>query len=512
MADTSRSRQTSALANPVLVGAMTVLVAMVAVFLAYNANQGLPFVPTRQLKVNVGSGSDLVVGNEVREGGFRIGLVSELKPIKLRSGQVAAQLTLQLNQAEGQVPLNSTVAVRPRSLLGLKYVDLHKGTARRAYADGGTMPITRTTVPVQFEDLNTAFNPPTRKAIQTNLVGFGNTLAGRGSALNDTFASLPRLLGYLRPVAAYLSAPRTQLTRLFNSREGFMGAVSPVAKTNAQLFTDMATTFAAIGHSPSDLENTIRLSPSTERVSTQSLKVQQPFLVDLANLGTNLAPATAELHRALPIINPAIEVGTKTLARTPSLNANLQQVMNALKNLSQAPGTNVAINALTGTVTTLNPMVRYLGPYQTVCDYWNYFWTYLSDAFSEQTSFGFAQRALVNNANSAQPNNVGQQGAIAPVNGGGSDSAQGGGNEFYHGQAYGAAVSTSGAADCETGQRGFPLRLNHLDPQNRNLGTDTHTPGLQGPTFAGRTKVPAGETFTRAPTTGPMVASIPGNN
>jgi virulence factor Mce-like protein len=512
MADAPRSRQTSALANPVLVGAMTVLVVLVAVFLAYNANQGLPFVPTRELKVNIASGSDLVVGNEVREGGYRIGLVSALKPITLPSGQIAAQLTLQLNQGEGQVPVNSTAEIRPRSVLGLKFVDLHKGTATKYFADGGTMPITHTSVPVQFEDINTAFNGPTRKAIDNNLVGFGNTLAARGSALNDTFASLPRLLLYLRPVAAYLSNPTTELTRFLRSLESFMGAVSPVAQINAHLFTDMATTFAAISHSPSDLEATIRESPSTEAVSTQSLKVQQPFLVDLANLGTHLAPATAELHAALPVINPAIEIGTKTLARTPSLNANLQQVMNALNNLAQAPGTNVAINALTGTVTTLNPMVKYLGPYQTVCDYWNYFWTYLSDTFSEQTSFGFSQRALLNTANSAQTNNLGQQGATAPVNGGGSDSTTSGGNEFAHGQPYGAAVSTTGAADCETGQRGFPKKLNYYDPQGRNLATDVHTPGLQGPTFAGRTHVPAGETFTRAPTTGPQVPSVPGNN
>ena len=53
---------------------MTVLVIMVAVFLAYNANNGLPFVPTKQLKVDIASGSDLVIGNEVREGGFRVGL------------------------------------------------------------------------------------------------------------------------------------------------------------------------------------------------------------------------------------------------------------------------------------------------------------------------------------------------------------------------------------------------------------------------------------------------------
>jgi hypothetical protein len=42
----SRRQAPSALANPVLVGAMTVLVILVAVFLAYNANNGLPFVPT----------------------------------------------------------------------------------------------------------------------------------------------------------------------------------------------------------------------------------------------------------------------------------------------------------------------------------------------------------------------------------------------------------------------------------------------------------------------------------
>ena len=107
----------SAFSNPVLVGAMTLLVAMVAVFLSYNANNGLPFVPTRELKMDIASGSDLVAGNEVREGGFRIGLVQQLKPIQLKSGQIAAQLTLQLQKAYGNVPVNSTAAIRPRSAL-----------------------------------------------------------------------------------------------------------------------------------------------------------------------------------------------------------------------------------------------------------------------------------------------------------------------------------------------------------------------------------------------------------
>jgi virulence factor Mce-like protein len=506
-----RSSRQSPFSNPVLVGAMTVLVILVAVFLAYNANNGLPFVPTRELKLDIASGSDLVAGNEVREGGFRIGLVQTLTPIELPTGQVAAQLTLQLDKAYGNVPIDSTAAIRPRSLLGLKYVDLHKGTSKRLFEDGATMPITQTRVPVQFEDVFQAFDSKTRKAIDDNLVGYGDALAGRGSDLNDTIASLPSLLGYLRPVTAYLSDPHTELIRLLNNLEGFMGTVAPVAGTNARLFTDMATTFEAISRSPQSLEATIAKSPSTEEVTTNSLKVQQPFLVDFNTLGKQLVPATASLKSALPIINPAIEQGTRTLIRTPPLDSRLQGVMTALKNLSQAPGTNIGINALNSTVQILNPMLRYLGPYVTVCNDWNYFWTYLSEHISEQTSFGFAQRVLFMLGNPMQPNNVQTEGAVSPADGGGSTSSVTGGDEYLHAQAYGAAIDNQGNADCETGQRGYPKKLNYFDPEGRDLASDAHTPGDQGPTFTGSARVPNGETFSRNPQTGPQLAANPSN-
>ena len=503
-------RQASAFANPVLIGAVTVLVLLVAVFLAYNSNSGLPFVPTKQLKVDVTNGSNLVVRNDVREGGYRVGVVSGIKPIELANGQAGAQLTLNLDQAHGKVPADSTATINPLSVLGTKYVVINSGNGGRDFADGGTMPIGQTTVPVQFDDVFKTFDEKTRGAIQTNLAGVGDVLTARGSDLNDLISSLPPLLTHLQPVATYLSDPKSQLIPFFNNLDRFMETVSPVAAENADLFKQMATTFAAIDKEPDNLKATIAKSPSTLAVSTQSLKVQQPFLVDLTSLGQDLTPATASLNDALPQINPAIEAGTKTLARTPSLNQNLQKVMTALKNLSQSPGTNIALNGLVSTVNTLNPMVRYLGPYQTVCDYWNYWWTYLSEHISEQTAFGFAQRALLNQANSAQPNNVGSQGATAPVNGGVADSPLGG-NEFLHSQNYGAAIDNQGNADCETGQRGYPKKLNAFDPQGRNLAVDPHTPGSQGTTFAGRTHVPAGETFSRNPQTGPQLPANPSN-
>jgi virulence factor Mce-like protein len=513
-----RNLQQSAFANPVMVGAVTVLTVLVALFLSYNANQGLPFVPTKVLKVDVADGANLILGNDVREGGYRIGLLAAVEPIKLKNGQSAAQLTLKLQKDQGNVPVDSRVTILERSLLGLKYVDLEKGKSNKFIPDGGTLPIQQTLVPVQFDDIFKTFDAKTRHAIQQSLVGTGDTLAARGGDLNDTIHSLPELLGHLQPVAHYLADPNSGLTRFLSSLNGFMSTVAPVAQTQVALFRDAATTFRAIIRDPNAYEQTIAESPSTLSVSTDSLIAQRPFLADLTTFGRFFSPATASLRRALPDINPAIEEGTRVLIRTPSLDAKLQGVMAALKRLALAPGTNVAINALSDTVNTLNPMIRYLGPYQTVCDDWNYWFTYFAEHVSQPTGYGFSQRVLLNAGGvPGAPGGVGAGvGATHPVNGDAGTNLPPlaniiGGQEFLHAQPYGAAVDTAGNADCETGQRGYPLKLNHLDPLGRNLATDAHTPGDQGPTFHGRNHVPAGETFTRSPQTGPQLTPIPQN-
>ena len=495
--------------SPVLIGAVTVLVAMLAMFLAYNSNTGLPFVPTRSLRVDIGDGSNLIKGNDVREGGFLVGIVTELKPVVV-NGNTVAQVTLKLHSSDFHIPVNSTFTIDSKSVLGLKYVNIHKGSSSVDFQDGAVVPVRQTNVPVQLDTVFDTFNPPTRRAIEQGLVGFGDTLAGRGSALNDTFHALPPLLSNLQPVAQYLAAPSTGLTPFFTTLNGLMNTLQPVSTTLAHLFGDMGTTFGAIARSPQALEQTIALSPSTLQVSTQSLAVQRPFLGDLATLGRALTPATASLRMALPVVNPAIEQGTRVLPRTPALDTRLQGVFVSLQTLAQAPGTNIALNGATATVKPLDPMIKYLGPYVTVCNDWNYWWTYLAGDVDEVTSFGYAQRALLNQTNPLQTNNIGSLPASAPVNGGVADTPFGG-NEYLHGPTYGAAIDNQGNADCETGQRGYVKKLNYFDPQGRNLGSDQHIPGDQGTTFTGVAHVPPGETFSRNPITGPQTAYNPSN-
>ena len=99
--------------NPVLIGAVTVLVTTVAVFLAYNANNGLPFVPTTTVKVRVANGANLVKGNEVRSGGTRIGVVTDMRPVRLDDGSTGAELTLELDKEHGELPARLDAADPP---------------------------------------------------------------------------------------------------------------------------------------------------------------------------------------------------------------------------------------------------------------------------------------------------------------------------------------------------------------------------------------------------------------
>ena len=71
---TGRGRVGSLAASPTMVGAITTLIVIVAVFLAYNANNGLPFVSTYDLKARVPNADALVKANEVRIGGARVGV------------------------------------------------------------------------------------------------------------------------------------------------------------------------------------------------------------------------------------------------------------------------------------------------------------------------------------------------------------------------------------------------------------------------------------------------------
>ena len=128
------TRGSGLLANPIVIGALTVLVALIAVTLAYQANNGLPFVPRYTLYLQLSNGGEVTRNVEVHMGGALVGTVTKVDPARDAAGQPIALLTLKLNKDVEPLPADSKFNVRLKGAIGLEYLDLTRGTSRRPIA------------------------------------------------------------------------------------------------------------------------------------------------------------------------------------------------------------------------------------------------------------------------------------------------------------------------------------------------------------------------------------------
>jgi phospholipid/cholesterol/gamma-HCH transport system substrate-binding protein len=288
--------------NPVIVGAVTVLVVIVAVFLAYNANNGLPFVSTYNLKAMVPNANALVKGNEVRIGGARVGVVKSVVPVQTGGGAVAAQLSLSLDKNVEPLPTNSTMIIRPKSPLGLKYLQIIPGNSSRGFKAGETIPLASARPePVDIDQFFDMFDEKTRAAIQRGLAGFGNALAGRGPQINGALAELRPLLENSEPTLANIVAPSTNFGGFFHALEDLSATVAPVAEQQASMFRALDATFGAFARvSRPFIQETISKGPETLDVAIEDLPTLNPFFNDSARFFAALRPGAAALATNSP--------------------------------------------------------------------------------------------------------------------------------------------------------------------------------------------------------------------
>jgi virulence factor Mce-like protein len=450
-------------ASPVLIGAVTLLIAIVAVFISYNANQGLPFVPTYQLKVELPNGAKLVPGNEVRAGGFRVGSVEEITSVRRRvDGEVrsVAQLDLQLDKEIEPLSVDSSFGVRPRSALGLKYIEVTPGRSERTFEDGATVPLRNAgEITPELEDVLSTFQPETRSDSQAALEGFGDAFAGRGSDLNIAIRELNPFVQHLLPVMENLSDPDTELRNLFPALGAAAAEAAPVAAVQARLFGQMADTFAAISRDPEALRETIEESPPTLAVATDSFRVQTPFLARFADVSRELQPGAAELRRALPLVNEALRAGIPAFRQTPELSERTEQLFVALEDLSENPNTLLALRDLRRAVQGGRPAMEFFAPYQTVCNYLVYFLNPLGTHQSAAVPGGSSQRILAKLVDTTQPNSLGSTESVRPVDVPVDQDPQASSQQALHTQYAGPAVDSRGRANCGSGQTGYMNRL-----------------------------------------------------
>jgi virulence factor Mce-like protein len=357
--------------SPILVGAVTILVVIVAVFLAYNANNGLPFVSTYNLKAKVPNANALVKGNEVRIGGVRVGIVKSVDAEQGSDGKVFAELSLSLDKNAEPLPVDSTLTIRPKSALGLKFLQVTPGDSSKGFKAGETIPLEAyVPEPVDIDEFFDMFDEPTREAIRQNQAGFGNALAGRGSQLNEGIGALSRAVVNGQAVLRTIVQPSNNFAGFWRALEDLSATVAPVAETQASLFVALDRTFAAFARvSRPYIQETIEKGPPTLDAVNADLPAVRPFFRDSARFFTALKPGAKALGETSPVIAEALHAGVPALNASPVLNNQLQPTAEALVEFQNASGVFNGLDLLIDTNNVLKPALRFIAPAQTTCNY-----------------------------------------------------------------------------------------------------------------------------------------------
>ena len=388
-----RRRQTSPLGNPILIGALTVLVTIVAVTLAYNANNGLPFVPRYTLHLQIADASEVTKNAEVHMGGALIGAVTSVDPERDSAGTPIAVMNLSLNKNVEPLPVDSTFDVRLKSSIGLKYVQVTKGTSSQTYKNGATVPLSQSGSEVDLDQFLSMFDAPTRLGVAASTIGFSDALAGRGAGINDAIGAFLPLVKDLGPVARNLASKKTDFGGFFRGLESFSAALVPVARTQADLYGNLDTTFTALASvAVPFLQQWISDTPPTFSAVIATSPHIQAFLNDTAGLFKALRPGFATLPQSAPVLADAFAAGARNLPGTTTLDAQLLSLAQHLESYGQTPAVNAGLDRLTLTASSLRSPLAFLTPVQSSCNYVTLFLRNIASTLSDDVITGTALR------------------------------------------------------------------------------------------------------------------------
>jgi ABC-type transporter Mla subunit MlaD len=446
---TRRRGATAIASSPVLVGVATTLVIVIAVFLAYNANAGLPWVPTYRLTAEVPSGANLVKGNEARIGGLRVGVIDKLTPVQKQDGSYVTRLDLKLETRIRPLPVDSELLIRPRSALGLKYLEITEGNSSEGFEDGATIPLASygRPRPVDIDKFYSMFDRRTREASQANLRGYGNAFAGRGASINRAIQAFVPLVRNAATVFENITDSNARFDRFFKEQGDAAAIVAPVAEIQAALFVNLDRTFTAFAEVARPfIQQSIEKGPSGLDTATEVFPRVRPFFDNSGRFFAELQPGTRALRASASDLADAFVTGTTNVRRSISLNEDLTGFLRSLQRFSQDPLVPVALRDLTETIAVLDPTLSYLTPAQTVCNYVGLFFRNASFLLSEGDSNGTWLRFVPIITPQGPNNETGP--SSSPASGGGPSAVHSTRN-FLHYNPYPTAAGPGQTRECE---------------------------------------------------------------
>lgn len=396
-----------------------------------------------------------------------------MQAVQDEDGNYNAKLNLKLERSVAPLPVDSTVIIRARSALGLKYLEINRGTSTEGFPEGATVPLANATPePVDLDEVLNTFDEPTRKAAQQNLREFGTALAGRGSSINDSIGNLKQLTKDLPGVMGTLASDQTQLGRFVRAIAASAAEAGPVGEQQADAFVGLDTTFGALASVARPyIQETIEEGPPTEDTAIATMPRIRPLLKQTATTFRLLRPGMKSLRKAGPSLAGAVLEGIPAFRGAPALNARLVTLSQQTYDFSEPVGgpNRVGIESLVGATDPLESLITYAGPAQSVCNYGTLLFRNLANLASTGDARGSLLRFI---AISAPDKGLGTNNMGTPA----ANFAAGPGEvqNYLHWNPYpNTAAPGQSPRECEAGNEPFPAYQTVIGNPPGDQGTTT---------------------------------------
>ncbi|HWE90081.1 MAG TPA: MlaD family protein [Pseudonocardiaceae bacterium] len=292
----------------VITGAVLLVLVVTALFAVYQ-KEAISTALSSGSTVNAEFARDYrLVPNktEVKMAGVVIGTVTDVQPDS--QGNVIVSMKVH-DDVPGKLGSAPSALIRPTTLLGGNYyVQLTPGGTHQQF-DGSTIPLNRTNIPVELDQVLAAIPGSARTSIQNTLNLTNQALSnGAGAAVGNVLRDAP---GTLAPANAVLSGlegtrPGQDLSQLVPDLDSMAAVMSEHDGQLGSVVDSLNSVSGALSNSRAPLAEAIGSLPQTLSATRTGMVSLQGTLNQLTSTANAALPAAQQLGPLLSAANPVI--------------------------------------------------------------------------------------------------------------------------------------------------------------------------------------------------------------
>jgi phospholipid/cholesterol/gamma-HCH transport system substrate-binding protein len=412
--------------NPVRAGAIALLIIIVGTWLAFTKQ--LPWRDPFQFNAVFQTSNNLRLDSPVRIAGVNVGKVVK---VERENGSDLVKVTMEMEDKGLPIHKDATLKIRSRIFLeGNFFVDMTPGTpSGPEIDDGDTVPVTRTSTPVQLDELLTALQTNDREALQDLLNGLGDGLTGKPTAaddrdqdpsvrgesaaksLNDSLNDSPdSVRGSALVNRALLGTEPHDLSKLIAGLDKVVTGLGTNEEQLKQLITNFNRFFIPFADEEQNLNEAIRLLAPTVEHARDSFTSLNAALPDLAGFARDITPGVRETPATITAVTPWLAQAEKLFSRS-ELGGLLASLRPATASLARAAAdsrgflteTNLTSRCFNDVILPAGDTVIDEGPFTSGASAFKEFW-YVMVAFASEAQGFDGNGSYVNTATAGGDN------------------------------------------------------------------------------------------------------------